>query len=231
MTTITQRTIAMRPAIQGWGNWKAVQEATRRAGHKYTAGTETPRAVRRYTVTAHRFRCGDESGADWTGSDEVKWVFTTKLEGRTSTTLESKEYGDVDSGDTRSIGLDLVSDHAAPIGLSIQLFEIDQGRDWKSKVEMAFKTLGKEPHVGPWVAAVPEVVRGHIARMLEDDLIGSHTVLFRARDLERRLPTVGSTFIDRVYLGGKGGDLPWAVAGGPDYYLDLRVRREGDDPA
>ena len=230
MTTVTHRTIAMRPAIQGWGNWKAVQEATRRAGREYTSGTGTPRARRRYTVTAHRFRCGDESGADWSGSDEVKWVFTTKLEGRASTTVESKEFGDVDSGDTRSIGLDLAGDHAAPIGLSIQLFEIDQGRDWKDKVEKAFRALEKEPHVGTWVAEVPEVVRSHIARMLEDDLIGSHTVLFRARDLERRLPTVGSTFIDRVYLGGKGGDLPWAVAGGPDYYLDLRVRREGDEP-
>lgn len=229
MSTTTHHTIALRPAIQGLGNWKAVQKATRRAGQE--PGTSSARALRRYTVTAHRFRCGDESGPDWSGSDEVKWVFTTKLEGRPSTTVATKEFGDVDSGETRQIGMELVSDHQAPIGLSIQLFEIDQGKDLKGKVEKAFRLLEKVPEVGTWVSSVPEVVKGHIAKMLEDDLMGSHTVIFRARDLERKLPTVGSTFIERLYLGGKGGDLPWAVAGGPDYYLDLRVRREGDAPS
>jgi hypothetical protein len=39
---------------------------------------------------------------------------------------------------------------------------------------------------------------------------------------------VGSSFVERHYLGGNDGDLPWSVAGGPDYYLDLQITRLAD---
>ena len=59
--------------------------------------TQPPPSEHRYTVEVHGFKAIDESGADWSGSDEVfgffgatggRWVRTSK-------------YGDVDTGDWR----------------------------------------------------------------------------------------------------------------------------------
>lgn len=201
-------------------------------------GTDTPRAQRRYVITADRFHCGDESGPDWWGSDEAVWAFTTKLEDEESQTHVTQKYGDVDSGDTRSFRTgegeiapvegSLAEGVAAPVGASIQLTEEDQGRDLKEHVEEAFEAAEDIPTVGEWVRKVPDFVKEYLVAVLEDDLMGSNTIIFRPRDLERRLPTIGSSFVDRLYFGGQGGDLPFAVAGGPDYYLYVKVTRVDD---
>lgn len=201
-------------------------------------GVNTPSEKRRYVITADRFKCSDESGIDWTGSDEVKWAFTTKLTEEETVTSVTPEFGNIDSGDERVFKSDegkiapakgtSGTGVAAPVGVSIQLVEIDQGTDIESGVKRAFDVMGFVPGVGQWVAKTPDVVKSHIAKALEDDLMGSNTIVFRAHDLERRLPVIGSDFVDRLYFGGQGGDLPFAVAGGPDYYLYLKVTRVDD---
>lgn len=52
---------------------------------------------RRYKIEAMRFKCRDETGIDWWGSDEVM-VSTSDSKGWTV----SDEIGDIDSGDTHS---------------------------------------------------------------------------------------------------------------------------------
>ena len=202
------------------------------------AGVNTPLDQRRYVITAGHFVCGDESGADWSGSDEVQWTFTTKFEGEEPVTHASREFGDVDSGDEREYTdndgdiapsrSDLSDSVAAPVGVSIQLIEVDQGEDHQSTVERTFQAAALIPSVGVWVSQTPDIVKNQLVEMLDDDLMGSTTIAFRARDLERRLPTVGSTFVEKIYFGGQGGDLPFAVAGGPDYYLYVKVERVQD---
>jgi hypothetical protein len=50
------------------------------------------------TVRAMSFKCVDESGIDWTGSDEPFWVFSSvDPQGTTLATNRSKVFGDVDS--------------------------------------------------------------------------------------------------------------------------------------
>ena len=84
----------------------------------------------RYIVKVNQFKCVDESGADFFGSDEPYWAFTSKVSSETHTT-RSKVFGDVDSGDTRKFAEDAVvwpqkgADKGAedPIGLTIQLWD------------------------------------------------------------------------------------------------------------
>lgn len=202
------------------------------------SGTDTPSAQRRYVITADRFHCGDESASDWWGSDEVVWSFTTKLDDEETHTYTSREFGDVDSGETRYFRTgrgeiapsegSLDESVGAPVGVSIQLVESDWGDDLEDIVKQAFEAAEHIPKVGEWVSKVPEFVRNYIVDVLEDDLMGSNTIVFRSRDLERRLPTIGSSFTDRFYFGGQGGDLPFEVAGGPDYYLYVQVVRVED---
>lgn len=202
------------------------------------AGTDTPRSRRRYSLWAYKFHCDDESGLDDPGgwwvpgnpSDEVQWTITTKLNDQDSVT-RGEHFGDLDSGDTRRFrSMVLAEDVSGPIGVSTQLIETDQGGGWNEKVSKAFESLEKIPEVGPWVAKVPEVVRTFIADFIGDDLIGSNSMLFRQSDLERHLPTIGSQWFVEEYFGGQGGDLPWAVAGGPDYRIVYRVLRVADAP-
>ena len=35
----------------------------------------------------------------------------------------------------------------------------------------------------------------------------------------------GDSFTERLHFGGHSGDLPFDIAGGPDYYLYLQVTR------
>lgn len=202
------------------------------------AGADTPRDQRRYVVTAERFHCGDESGLDWWGSDEVVWAFTTKLEGEEDQKHTTQKYGDLDSGDTRYSRTgggeiappegSLADGVAAPVGASIQLVEQDADKDVGELVEQAFEAAKYIPTVGQWVRKVPDEVIEEIIEMFGDDLMGSNTIVFRPRDLEGRLPYIGDSFVEKLYFGGQGGDLPFAVAGGPDYDLYVRVTRVDD---
>lgn len=190
-----------------------------------------------YTVKALKFKAVDESGIDWTGSDEPLWVFTANAGGQVSTS-RSKEFGDVDSGDT--LNFDAAGDRntvwpvegdtqgaPGPIGLAIQLWEIDLGNgdDIAKKTEQAMDLAEWAPVVGQWVGKARGVIRDSLNNLIADDLMGSRTMMWSESVLERRLPRRGSSFVERFRFSGKAGDLPFAVAGGPDYDLWVRVRR------
>jgi hypothetical protein len=192
----------------------------------------------RYVVRIVKFTCVDESGYDWSGSDEPYWVFTATSSDHQVFSTRSKVFGDVDSGDTRPFARDnnrnvvwprqrAAAGGDAPIALSIQLRESDQGDPEVilRKTKQAFTIAGLAPGIGSWVRLAPSIVQDKIARFAGDDLMGSKTLVFGGSQLARQLPNVGDRFIRKDRFGGSSGDLPWEVAGGPDYDLFTEVRR------
>ena len=191
----------------------------------------------KYTIQAVKFTCVDESGPDFFGSDEPLWVFTAKDPDGNVNTTRSKEFSDVDSGETRSFAKNANSiiwprkgateGAPGPIGLTIQLWEIDQGDPdaIAKKTNQAFDLAGLAPGIGPWVQKVPSVVRDQISKFIGNDLMGSKTLHFSTHRLEKMLPRVGASSVVKHRFKGESGDLPFEVAGGPDYDLFLRITR------
>jgi hypothetical protein len=92
----------------------------------------------RYRVQAEKFTAVDESGIDWTGSDEPYFVFYSIGEDGEQHRSESRRFGDIDTGDTvRFIGNEgclyrvrvICSGDVAPNGISftIKVLEDDLG--------------------------------------------------------------------------------------------------------
>jgi hypothetical protein len=191
-----------------------------------------------YVVRTIKFVCVDESGVDFVGSDEPYWVFTARDSGGNVNTTRSKEFGDVDSGETRSFATDnnrnviwpakgAVKGAPGPIALSIQLWEADQGdHDAIAKqTEQLFNLGSQAPVVGEWINLVPQIVRDQISNFVGDDLMGSKTLLFSDSRLARQLPRPGAKLVQKYRFGGNSGDLPFEIAGGPDYDLYLEITR------
>ncbi|WP_221392036.1 hypothetical protein [Dyadobacter sp. NIV53] len=191
-----------------------------------------------YVLRIIKFTCVDESGIDFLGSDEPFWIFTAKVNNGEVNTASSRQFGDVDSGNTEKFLTDnnrniiwpkkgAVQGAPGPIGLSIQLWDKDQGaKDTIEKqTEKAFDLGSQAPIVGDWVRRVPSIVRNQISAFIGDDLMSSKTVLFTNAQLDRHLRNVGSKLKQKIRFGGTGGDLPFEVAGGPDYDLFIEVER------
>ena len=97
-----------------------------------------------FKIEATKLYAGDESGYDWAGSDEPMVVFTSATANGAPYTSATPEFGDVDSGDTRSLNnlcviASCTNGFTQPIALTMQLFEIDQGNpdEVKEHVEQA----------------------------------------------------------------------------------------------
>jgi len=192
----------------------------------------------RYVVRALKFHCGDESGLDWSGSDEPVWIFTANDEPTPDVrTRRSKEFSNVDSGDTQSFDMpdnnlvwpqdDGATGATGPIGLSIQLWEVDQGdADTIAKrTEQALNVAEWVPFVGQWVGKVRGFVAGSLVSLISDDLMGSQTISYTKQRLAQRLPSVGSKITDKFHFSGNSGDIPFGLGGSPDYDLYLEVTR------
>ena len=192
----------------------------------------------RYVVRVIKFKCVDESGFDFAGADEPFWVFTARDPNGKIHTTRSKVFSDVDSGDQRKFKTDngrnviwprkgATRGAAGPIALSIQLWEADQGDHDKvvRNTQKAFDLGGKAPVGGEWIKRVPSVVRNQLADFIGDDLMGSKTLHFSARRLARQLRKPRAKLTQKFRFGGKSGDLPFEVAGGPDYDLIIEVAR------
>ncbi|MEJ2866630.1 hypothetical protein WCD74_02560 [Actinomycetospora sp. OC33-EN08] len=194
-----------------------------------------------YTVRAMIFKCVDESGVDWTGSDEPYWVFSAlDAAGTALKTNRSKTFGDVDTGETKRFksgpsgaGENIVwpdrgvgAGAPGPIALSIQLWDSDQGDPAKTEAttNAVFQAAALLPPT-QWVSAVPAIVREKLIGFIADDMMGSRTILLSQKRLDERLPAKGSFFEQKFRFSGSSGDLPFDVAGGPDYDLTLQVER------
>lgn len=197
-----------------------------------TTGTITTGTNPRYTIKATSFRCNDETGTDWFGSDEPFWICGT-LAGKSAVTTRSQIFGDVDSGETRNFaaneGCIWGQDCAAQefpgevIGSLIQLWEHDQGDPEKIKdaVEVSFAVAaavlegsGVAAWIGAVVAGVGAVVKWLLGFM-DDDHIADQTFVFTRQALEDQLKKVGSSMnITSRFTDGDG-----------DYTLTIAVNR------
>jgi len=156
-----------------------------------------PGKVPSFKVEAVGFKALDETGYDWLGSDEIRVGFVTPFED-----ITSREFGDVDSGDSRTFNAD--ESCIIPVGEATgrQLgrlvgppsnwFCADLGRPGPltSEVVMA------EQDVDLFGFENPPTVLGPA-----DDLIGRKTLTFTPEELLAAMPTVGSTVEENVLLG------------------------------
>jgi hypothetical protein len=187
-----------------------------------------------FKVQPKRFVAVDESGPDWLGSDEPMFVFTTVDGDEDPFTVRSPEYGDVDSGSERGFPwmclLPLCDLLTEPTALSIQLFEMDGGdrdtvRTWVDRAATAFEWGSYLYSGGQEKTEVPDGFVDYLVDLFGDDLMGSTTLRLDPSQLIKRLPSPGTSFTETLRLGGHSGDLPFEVAGGPDYDLDLTITR------
>lgn len=196
------------------------------------------RSVPAFKIEATQLYAGDESGYDWAGSDEPMVVFTSATANGDPYTSSTPEFGDVDSGDSRSLNnlcviASCTNGFTQQIALSMQLFEIDQGNpdavrehveQAATAIEWATVIFGGSKH------ELPDWFIDYVTGLLGNDLMGSKTVTFDPQELRQQLPQVGDSLTVGYHLGGHSGDLPWEVAGGPDYDLSLRVTRLPNKP-
>ena len=191
-----------------------------------------------YVVRVTKFDCVDESGFDFLGSDEPYWIFTARDANGKVHTTRSKVFGGVDSGDSRKFPTDnnrnmiwpqngATQGDSGPIALTIQLWEADQGDPdaVAKKTQQLFDLGSKAPKIGDWVKQVPPIVKDQLIDLFADDLMGSKTLLFSASRLASQLTHVGASLVQKYRFGGNSGDLPFDVAGGPDYDLHIQVTR------
>ena len=151
-----------------------------------------------FVVHAVRFRAVDETGWDWTGSDEVHWVFADwdPFDERRTTV-----YGDVDTGDSRTF-------RAADRCIAPQP-DCSRG---VSRVRFAVAAWEKDPDVGfSGLFGLQKPRRENSHDMYEtgisngDDLIGRVEVGFSQQQLLGTLPNVGDAVEREVQPTGGSG--------------------------
>lgn len=174
----------------------------------------------RYKISASHFKAIDESGADWSGSDEPFWMFSSVSATGTAATRATTVFGNIDSDDTQYFGIvdQCVwgcgqSGAPAPfgIGLTVQLWEQDLGEVdeiWHDTADF-FQEAGpvvSEIPVIDWVGKASTAVGKGLDLVLnwaEDDLLGSNTYAFSPESLASALPNRGTSFVDtRIYENG-----------------------------
>jgi hypothetical protein len=185
-----------------------------------------------YTIKATSFRCNDETGTDWLGSDEPFWIFGSLALGTTVTT-RSRVFGDVDTGETRTFDTaegQFWGQNGLPqdfpdgdVGAHIELWEHDNGDPEKIRqgVAAAFAAaagvltaLGVTAWVGAVVAGVGAVIQWLLG-FLDDDHIADQTFVFTRQTVVDQLRKAGQFFdVTRRFTDGDG-----------DYTLTIRVSR------
>ena len=121
-------------------------------------------------------------------------VFTSASGNAAPITVATPEFGDVDSGDTRSLNnLCLVAScttgFTAPTALSIQLFEMDQGsaESVRQKVEYAAKAIQWGSIIYGSSVTVPDSFIDYLTSLLGNDLMGSKTLRYDPCFLQTRM--------------------------------------------
>lgn len=175
-----------------------------------------------FRIKATTFHCTDETGIDWTGSDEPYWIFGAVGNG-VSITTRSQVFGDIDSGDNGTFGpaegwiwgLDNTPQPLpqGEIGVLIQLWEHDSGNPDKTKaaVGAAFAVAAgvlAVTGVASWVAAVVSGVGAAVQWLLgfmDDDHIADQTFVFTRQTLLDQANKAGSTVnVTRRFTDGDG---------------------------
>ena len=204
--------------------------------NEYNNTTTTLRVIPgcppRYKVTAVSFKAVDESSLDWSGSDEPFWVFGSVANGGTAYSTRSGVFGDVDTGETRSMssqclfGCSGVGELApSGMGLSIESWENDNGNvdEIFYDVADAFDDIGGlAPAFGApqWTEKAGVAMTKAANFILDwygDDLLGKAEFAYSPEFLGLKLPATGASFTDTRTLGGSSADAT--------YQITLQVRR------
>lgn len=167
-----------------------------------------------YKLDAIKFRCIDESGVDWTGSDEPYFVFTTSLEQTPgqSKTVRSREFGDIDSGDTRNFSPPVVFANNVPGGVatSVVVMEADAGNADKvvSRINQALTAVEWAAKI--WGREIPgdldKKVVDYLRRWYNDDVLAQRTLKWADWELAQGAPRVGSSVTEEVGFKGSGSN-------------------------
>ena len=173
----------------------------------------------KYTVKAVSFYANDESGWDWTGSDEPFAILHGVGRTGTDRSTLSHVFGDIDTGDTGYFTSDegclyiSCSGGTAPFGMgfSVQLWEHDLGEPAQMLAFEAeiFHTIGGILVDGGdpiWLGTAANKIGDgldYLASLGEDDLLGSQTWSLSPTYLASRAPVVGASFSDvRTFSNG-----------------------------
>jgi hypothetical protein len=184
-----------------------------------------------YTVEVDGFRAVDESGADWTGSDEVFGRFRASR----GYPVVTRTYGDVDNGESRRIG---------SLERCLTPQHVLSGRPIIGSLFGGYSTWNCRP------GGIPGTIALSLALLEKDtgfftggtlgyELIGREYVSYSRSELARRLPRKGNLLVDRFTLGGPCGYQPPSEplcskgpfsSSGPEYEVTIIIRRVNDPP-
>lgn len=150
-----------------------------------------------FKVEAVGFKCLDETGFDWAGSDEIRVGFLTASED-----ITSREFGDVDSGESRAFGpnescvLPVGDASGRQLGRLVAPKSIWSCASLDVPGPFNFTVVMGEVDVDLFGFEHPPTVLGGA-----NDLIGRKTVSFAPEELIAAMPAVGSTFDENILLG------------------------------
>lgn len=156
----------------------------------------------------------DETGADWTGSDEVYAIFRDPA---TNSAVYTPQWGDVDTGETRHFAQ--ANACLTPIG---QTYDGGNGRPiaWRCReggiagpfsftVELWESDSSWTPHA--CIGSLPGEVGAHNCA---DDLIARYTIAYSNAELLAAMPQVGAMHTESLRRGGY--TFTWRVQRLPD---------------
>ena len=163
----------------------------------------------RYKVSAVSFKAVDESGVDWTGSDEPYWILNAVSEPGSAVNSASATYHDVDTGDSVNFGTDgciwgcgSLLGRVTPdgLGLDVALWE----EDWlsPSKATTLAETAKKftedcqDVPVLNWIPNCKEWMDDAVdflASWVADDFVDHETFAYSTSYLNTTLPARGAS--------------------------------------
>jgi hypothetical protein len=177
----------------------------------------------RYKVEAVSFKADDESGWDWTGSDEPIWAFHG-VSGTETTIDWAQEFGDVDTGESRNFGPrclvpNCTSGVPGPITVNAVLVESDLfgtgTQEYGRKLGGAVKDvcgdyLNACLAIDKFVGMIADELHG----LLGDDFIDFEAIHWPATDLAQL-----------AYVGASGDETIRFSDGDARYTLTVRTTR------
>jgi hypothetical protein len=183
--------------------------------------------IPQFVAEAVSFKAIDESGYDWSGSDEVYAVFSDLNPNLLD--LVTSTYGDVDTGETRTFKTDERCIAPRP--------KCDHGVSQILHFKLSFWERDEFPNefcYGDSLGLHESLRKGKCSY---DDLIGREEVLMSREQLLARLRRVGASVEHKLILGGPCGPPPpgeghTACGGfgatGPEYEFTFRITRLPD---
>lgn len=209
-------------------------------------GGDTPLELRRYTVSLRSFLAVDETGWDWTGSDEMSFLMGLTY-GYTGTGLiQSDVYGDVDTGETHTfgpqdscaVGVGCTSASrgvAGPFYVTVAGVEHDDEQEgWDEYMLQGVRDLldafidfdGEALEEGTFFGDIYHALGELYYSVMGNDQIGSASAWIDEDELAAAMPYVGRGMQQEMDISGWGGDF--LIDGDGHYRVTVQIRRVAD---